>query len=115
MKFGMNLLLWTGELNDGLLPILEKLKQMGYDGVEVPLFNLDLDYAAWGQRLDDLGFEQTAVTVRNRDDNPISPDASAREQGIANSKQNPAALSPPMPGCWSPGSSMSSRLATAVS
>ena len=35
MKFGMNLLLWTGQLNDDLLPVLENLKKMGYDGVEV--------------------------------------------------------------------------------
>ena len=59
MKFGMNLLLWTGELNDSLLPVLENLKKMGYDGVEIPVFNLDLDYAAWGKRLDDLGLERT--------------------------------------------------------
>ncbi len=26
MKYGMNLLLWTGELNESLLPILDKLK-----------------------------------------------------------------------------------------
>ncbi|HTN74971.1 MAG TPA: sugar phosphate isomerase/epimerase, partial [Pirellulaceae bacterium] len=62
MKFGMNLLLWSGEINDGLLPTLELLKKLGYDGVEVPLFNLDLDYAAWGKKLDDLGLERTAVT-----------------------------------------------------
>ncbi len=24
MKYGMNLLLWGGEINDGMLPILEK-------------------------------------------------------------------------------------------
>lgn len=47
MKYGMNLLLWNGEINEGMLPTLEKLKAMGYDGVEVPLFNLGLDYAAW--------------------------------------------------------------------
>ncbi|HRX82885.1 MAG TPA: sugar phosphate isomerase/epimerase, partial [Pirellulaceae bacterium] len=52
MKFGMNLLLWSGELNDGLKPVLASLKKMGYDGVELPLFNLDLDYAAWGKHLD---------------------------------------------------------------
>ncbi len=45
MKYGMNLLLWTGELNDSLLPILDKLKKFGFDGVELPMFNLDLDYA----------------------------------------------------------------------
>ncbi len=60
MKFGMNLLLWSGELNDGMLPVLESLKKMGYDGVEVPMFNLDLDYKAWGKRLDDLGLARTA-------------------------------------------------------
>ena len=82
MKYGMNLLLWSGELNDGMLPILEKLKAMGFDGVEIPIFNLDLDYAAWGKRLDDLGLKRTGVTVRTIDDNPISPDAAIRQKGV---------------------------------
>lgn len=82
MKYGMNLLLWSGELNDGMLPILEKLKAMGFDGVEIPIFNLDLDYAAWGKRLDDLGLKRTGVTVRTVDDNPISPDAAIRQKGV---------------------------------
>jgi D-psicose/D-tagatose/L-ribulose 3-epimerase len=87
MKFGMNLLLWTGELHDGLIPVLEMLKNLGYDGVEVPLFNTGLDYAAWGKRLDDLGLARTAVTVRGVEDNPISPDAAVRAKGVANTKQ----------------------------
>lgn len=87
MKYGMNLLLWTGELHDGLMPILEKLKAMGFDGVEIPIFNLDLDYAAWGKRLDGLGLERTAVTVRNVEDNPISSDASVRAKGVELNKR----------------------------
>ncbi len=87
MKFGMNLLLWSGELNDGLMPVLEQLKAMGYDGVEVPIFNLDLDYAAWGKKLDSMGLERTAVTVRNVDDNPISPDAAVRAKGVELNKR----------------------------
>ncbi len=87
MKFGLNLLLWTGELHDGLLPTLESLKAMGYDGVELPLFNTGLDYAAWGRRLDALGLERTAVTVRGEDDNPISPDWAVRARGIENNKR----------------------------
>lgn len=83
MKYGMNLLLWTGELNDDMLPVLESLKKMGYDGVELPIFNVDLDYAAWGKRLDDLGLERTAVTVRGEGDNPISPDSAVRAAGVA--------------------------------
>ncbi|MCH8047791.1 MAG: sugar phosphate isomerase/epimerase [Planctomycetes bacterium] len=87
MKFGMNLLLWTGELNDELMPVLESLKNMGYDGVELPLFNTDLDYAAWGSRLDELGLGRTAVTVRTEEDNPISSDGAVRAAGVDNTKR----------------------------
>lgn len=87
MKFGMNLLLWTGELNDQIVPVLEMLKSIGYDGVEVPLFNYGLDYAEWGKRLDDLGLERTAVTIRNVEDNPISPNADVRASGVAANKK----------------------------
>ena len=87
MKFGMNLLLWTGELTEAMVSVLESLKHMGYDGVELPLFNLDLDYKTWGERLDNLGLARTAVTVRTEEDNPISPDASVRSQGVENSKR----------------------------
>ena len=87
MKFGMNLLLWTDRLHDGMLPVLEKIKKMGYDGVEIPLFDLSLDYAAWGKRFDDLGLARTAVTVRGAADNPISADANVRAAGVANTKR----------------------------
>lgn len=87
MKFGMNLLLWTGELNESLLPVLEQLREAGYDGVEIPIFNSDLDYAAWGRRFDDLGLQRTGVTVRNAADNPISPDASIRAKGVELNKR----------------------------
>ncbi|MFV1966193.1 MAG: sugar phosphate isomerase/epimerase family protein [Pirellulaceae bacterium] len=86
MKFGMNLLLWTGEVGEDTLPVMESLKAMGYDGVEIPLFNYGLDYAAWAKRLDDLGLERTAVTVRGEEDNPISPNAAVRAAGVANTK-----------------------------
>ena len=83
MKFGMNLLLWTGDLDDSIVPVLESLKAMGYDGVELPMFEPNLEkFQQWGQRLDDLGLARTAVTIRGEEDNPISPDASVRAKGI---------------------------------
>ncbi len=87
MKYGMNLLLWSGQLDDSLTPVLEGLKLMGYDGVEMPMFNTDLDYAAIGKRLDGLGLERTAVTIRGEDDNPISPDKGVRQKGIEGTKK----------------------------
>jgi D-psicose/D-tagatose/L-ribulose 3-epimerase len=87
MKFGMNLLLWSGEVNDALLPTIEMLKKLGYDGVELPLFNLDLDYAALGKQLDYLGLARTAVTIRVSGNNPISEDKEERKQGIELTKK----------------------------
>lgn len=87
MKYGMNLLLWSGEVNDALFPVIENLKAIGYDGVELPIFNLDLDYAAIGKRLDDLGLQRTAVTIRTEENNPISPDPAIRRLGIDANKR----------------------------
>lgn len=88
MKFGMNMLLWTDNLEEAHLPVLSELKSLGYDGVELPMFELDVDhYAAWGRRLDDLGLERTAVTVRGPEDNPISPDAAIRAAAVEANKK----------------------------
>ena len=88
MKYGMNLLLWTGEMNDEMIPVVESLKEMGYDGVELPLFAYDLDlHKKWGERLDSIGLERTIVTIRNEEDNPISSDPTVRALGVANNKE----------------------------
>lgn len=88
MKFGMNLLLWTDTVAEAHWPLLDELKAMGYDGVELPIFNLDVDYyAELGKRLDKAGLRRTAVTVRTAVDNPISPDASVRRAGVEGNKR----------------------------
>lgn len=88
MKYGMNLLLWTGAMNDDMIPVVESLKEMGYDGVELPLFAYDLDlHTKWGERLDSIGLERTIVTVRGEEDNPISSDPAVRALGVANNKE----------------------------
>ncbi len=88
MKFGMNMLLWSGDLSDALLPVFEKLKALGYDGVELPVFDADpRKFAQWGKRLDEIGLERTTVTCRNAHDNPISPDAKVRALAVDNMKK----------------------------
>jgi len=87
MKYGMNLLLWSGEVTEELMPICEQLREIGYDGVELPIFNLDLDYAAVGTRLDEIGLGRTAVTIRNEPDNPISSDASVRAKALEENRR----------------------------
>ena len=87
MKYGMNLLLWSGEVTSEMLPTCEQLKTAGYDGVELPMFNLELDYKSLGESLDSMGLARTAVTIRGEEDNPISPDASVRAKGVELTKQ----------------------------
>src|SRR6202035_5668841 len=80
MKLGINLYLWADHMHDGLLPVLESLKRIGYDGVEVPVFDLDVtQWARWGELLDDLGLERTANTVIAPEWNPLSPDPAVQE------------------------------------
>jgi len=80
MKIGINLYLWADHMDDRLLPVLESLKQIGYDGVEVPIFDLDEHgWELWGRRLDDLGLERTANTVIAPEHNPLSPDPDVQE------------------------------------
>lgn len=83
MQYGMNLLLWTTDLEPSQFHLLEKIKDIGYDGVEIPIFNLDIDrFKAIGARCDELGLERTAVTVSTATENPISPDASIRKAAV---------------------------------
>jgi D-psicose/D-tagatose/L-ribulose 3-epimerase len=64
MKIGFNLLLWAKHITEADFHLLETLKKVGYDGVEVPLFEGDLaHYTKLGQALKDNGLAATAVTA----------------------------------------------------
>ena len=79
VKYGINLMLWADDMDESLLPVLESAKKMGYDGVEVPLFDLDAaKWARWSRRLDDLGLERTANHVIAPEFDPVSPDPAVR-------------------------------------
>ena len=83
MRFGFNLLLWTDTLSDDSLPILEELKEIGYDTVELPVFGPDeATCAKWCKHMDQLGLSRTATIVRSPEENPISSDPKIRRAGI---------------------------------
>jgi D-psicose/D-tagatose/L-ribulose 3-epimerase len=83
MKYGMNLLLWTSHVTDAHFPLLHQLKQWGYDGVELPMFDLNPDhFRTVGAELKKVGLESTAVTVCTPEENPISADAAIRAAGL---------------------------------
>lgn len=88
MKYGMNMLLWTTDVNDSHSQILETLKKQGYDGVELPVFDLDGNkFKALGERLKNLGLQSTAVTVCTAEANPISESPAIRQAGLDHIKK----------------------------
>jgi D-psicose/D-tagatose/L-ribulose 3-epimerase len=83
MKYGMNLLLWGSQITEEHIPILQQLKEMGYDGVELPMFDFELPrYEMLSRELGNLGLQRTAVTVCTAEENPVSPDAAIRRAGL---------------------------------
>jgi D-psicose/D-tagatose/L-ribulose 3-epimerase len=89
MKIGMNLLLWTGHVTAEHFPLLAKLRQTGFDGVELPIFEGDVaHYKMIRKELDNLGLSCTTVALVSEAANPISPDASVRQAAANHLKRN---------------------------
>ena len=83
MKYGLNLLLWTTDVTEAHDPLLENIKSWGYDGVELPVFELDVaKYKSLGDKLNSLGLERTAVTVSTGEANPISSTPAVRQAAV---------------------------------
>ena len=85
MKIGMNLLLWTDMITSEHDGLLENIKALGFDAVEIPIFNTTelAPYERLGPRLKSLGLGATAVTVMTPETNPISPDPKIRDAAVA--------------------------------
>jgi len=83
MKYGLNLLLWTSSVDEAIFPQLDNIKEWGYDGVELPVFEFDdAAFTKIGKKLDELDFGRTAVTVCTPEENPISEDPKVRQAGV---------------------------------
>lgn len=83
MKYGMNLLLWTANVDESYFGLLEQVKSWGYDGVELPMFEFDVaNNQKIGNKLKELGLGATAVTVCTEEENPISESEAVRMAGL---------------------------------
>lgn len=84
---GMNLLLWGTEIDESLFPILEHIKEIGFGGVEIPIFNTNPEHwYSWRKKLDDLGLERVAVTINGPGENFISADPNERKNTLERNK-----------------------------
>ena len=84
MKVGFNMLLWTTHVVEEQFPLLDAIKNIGYDGVEIPIFEGNVaHFEKVGRVIKDAGLACTSVTViPDEEHNPISPDANHRQGGV---------------------------------
>jgi D-psicose/D-tagatose/L-ribulose 3-epimerase len=79
MRLGFNLLLWTTHVVDEHVPLFDRLKQTGYDGVEIPLFEGEVShYKRLGRIVKDAGLAASAVTVLPTGKSAIAAEAAQR-------------------------------------
>jgi len=79
----MNLLLWTGNVTEEHVPLFRQIRQWGFDGVEIPMFDpVGSPWKALASALDGIGLGRTAVCVVPPDASPVSPDAKVRAAAV---------------------------------
>lgn len=90
MKIGINLLLWTGHVTADHLPALRFIRDTGFDGVEVPVFDVSdtAHYRRLAGMLDDIGLERTVVAIMpDAAHNPASADPADRARALEHMKR----------------------------
>ena len=88
-KIGFNLLVWSAAVSEDLFPILERLKNIGYDGAEFFISPAEnAIYNKVGDFTRQLGLDTTGVFVLDRDHNPIDESAIVRERALDKIKSN---------------------------
>ena len=84
MRIGMCMFLWTTHVTPDHASLLRDIKATGFDGVEIPIFEGDVDhFARLGALLDDIGLARTAVSAMGDPAMNLIGDTQARAAGVA--------------------------------
>ena len=82
-KIGFNVLAWSAVVSDDLLPVADRLKETGYDGIECFIGSPEAAaYRRLGRHVKDLDMEITCVFVLGNEENLISPSPAVRAKGL---------------------------------
>lgn len=82
-KVGFNLLLWTAVISEKMNPVASRLKEIGYEGVEVSLGELKTQpYVDYGKYLKSIDLESSAVMAVGKDEDPINESKAIRDKAL---------------------------------
>lgn len=83
MKIGMNLLLWTAAATEEHFGLIENIKDWGFDGVELPMFDPNCSpWTALKDHLDSLGMGSSTVCILPDESSLILDDAKAQQVAL---------------------------------
>jgi D-psicose/D-tagatose/L-ribulose 3-epimerase len=83
VKYGIHQLLFVENFTKKEIPILDKVKELGFDGIEFVLFEPDaFPVAAVRQHAQSIGLEINTAIGLSPEHNLISPDPAIRRRGI---------------------------------
>jgi D-psicose/D-tagatose/L-ribulose 3-epimerase len=89
MKFGVNLFIWTANFDASHLPLLARIREAGFDGVEAPMYKgRDFAAAALRKGLADTGLECTICSILVDGLSLISDDAAIRAKAVEQLREN---------------------------
>ncbi len=84
-KVGAHLLIWTSRLSEDTIEIFHKIKEIGFDGVEIPLVNpMEIEFKLvekMKKELEKINLECTCCGGLGKGENLIDEDQSIRERG----------------------------------
>jgi len=83
MRISVNMLLWTAHVTKDHFSLLGRIRQAGFDGVEIPLFEGSQQHFRMLRRaLDAEGLACTTSTIATQEANPISSDEPVRRAAL---------------------------------
>lgn len=81
MRFGVNTLIWGAAFGPSDFHLLPRIKDGGFDGIELPIFDPHaFEAAVVGRELDRVGLDRTAVTIIPDGLSLGSPDGAIRKR-----------------------------------
>jgi D-psicose/D-tagatose/L-ribulose 3-epimerase len=89
MKFGVNLFIWMANFDATHLPLLQRIRAAGFDGVEAPLYRgRDFAVEAMRKGLAETGMECTMCSVMVDGLSLIAGDAAVRARAVDQLREN---------------------------
>lgn len=87
LKYAVHAYAWTGSWSNETLDLIDHVKSLGFDLIEIPLMEIDMvDPPRIKERLESVGLGVCTSTACTEADDPTSDDEETRKRGVASLK-----------------------------